>query len=217
MRQSKKTWVGAVFLTTVALQGCTVDDSEASDRGHDQGGIEAADSGSAALARYVGEVADSDVRVAVIHDGEKARLFFCGGPDSVGSATHWFNVTLTDGQVSVSEAGFALRAQFDPDAVSGEFTVQPGAAKTFALAPVAERTVAGLYEGLGACGRLALIARQETPDAEIAVQGACVGGGHDPEQVNPITPLVFSTEGIRVQAPGKADSVLLQQAALQPL
>jgi hypothetical protein len=169
----------------------------------------------------VGAVDDSDVRVAIVSAGSKARLFFCGGSDSVADKTHWFNVNLSDEQrdeLHVTEQGFELRARFADGEVSGEYAVQPAAAQAFSSKLVDDATAAGLYEGLGQCGRLGLIATQASKGDEIETQGACVGPGHTPEQVNPIEPVSFQQKRVGVKDPGgEQATVLLHQAGLQPL
>ncbi|MET0387782.1 MAG: hypothetical protein ABW321_17555 [Polyangiales bacterium] len=168
--------------------------------------------------RFVGDVDDSDVRVAVVTDRQRARLFFCGGMQSVASATHWFNVDLDGDEVDAEEQGFKLHARFADDTVEGEITgPSDGDARSFTLAPVAKGTIGGLYEGKGECGRIALIASQSNEDAEVEGQGACVGPGRTPEQVNPITPIALQQGGVPVESPGAGDTVILQPAGLTPL
>ena len=45
------------------------------------------------------------------------------------------------------------------------------------------------------CGRVGLIVTQPSPDETATAQGACVGPGHLPEQVNPILPIARRDDG----------------------
>ena len=168
------------------------------------------------IVRYVGEVQDADIRVAILTTATQARLFFCGGETNVASDTHWFNLTRNGAKVAGEEGEFGLNAQLEPAAVSGEYRV--GTQRhTFTTRKLVPGTLSGLYEGSGDCGRLGLILSQSAPGAEILAQGACVGGGHTPEQVNPILPIASQDGSIRVQAPGQSDTLLLQAADISPL
>lgn len=212
MRHS--TWMPG--LIAAALCGCAGSGSSSET---DHNAQTDADGGSASGV-FVGEVEDSDVRVAVLLDDSHVRLFFCGGADSVADKTHWFNLTKDPGDVAVARAedDAALSAAFDLDAVSGDYSVG-GERHAYTAQRVAKGTLSGLYEGKGECGRLGLIVRQSAPNAEITAQGACVGNGHTPEQVNPILPLSSQDGKIRVRAPGQSDDdiLLLQAAGTTPL
>jgi hypothetical protein len=63
-----------------------------------------------------------------------------------------------------------------------------------------------LYEGQADCGRLGLIVQQPKKSSPVHAQGACVGSGHEPEQVNPILPVAISMGEIAVEAPGDPSS-----------
>lgn len=167
--------------------------------------------------RLVGSVEDSDVVVAAVSDSAQTRLFFCGGDSSYATATRWFNLALDGDTLNADDGAWHLRATLDRDGIHGEITHDPDEARKFKAVPVAKGTLAGLYEGKAGCGRLGLIVTQPDLESDPAAQGACVGEGHDPEQVNPITP-VESVEGkIRVQAPSEDKQVLMQVAGIKPL
>jgi hypothetical protein len=168
-------------------------------------------------ARYVGEVEDSDVRVGVVADGEHARVFFCGGDDSFATATRWFNLEVHDSELNVDDGEWHLHATHSDERVDGEITHDPDAARPFSTTPIAEDTLSGLYEGTAPCGRMGLIVSQARKGAAIDAQGACVGDGHTPEQVNPIMPLAAESGKIRVQTPTEDATALLQAATLTPL
>lgn len=169
--------------------------------------------------RFVGEVEDSDARVAVVTGAGKLRLFFCGGADSVAEATHWFNLDVADdGVIEIDANPWKVSANVSADGVSGEVTRDDGVLRKFSAAPVVKETLAGLYEGTADCGRLGLIVAQPRKGGPINAQGACVGEGHVPEQVNPILPVAQDNGRIPVMTPGdEAATSLLQPALLTPL
>jgi hypothetical protein len=168
--------------------------------------------------RFVGAVEDSDARVAIVRGGTYMRLFFCGGPDSVASATQWFNLDTNDDDVTITTP-WQVSAHVASDAVTGQVTRDDGIVRNFSAKPIADGTLAGLYEGKGDCGRLGLIVTQPDKSAEVSTQGACVGDGHVPEQVNPILPVSLDEGTIAVQAPGgnAGETAQLMAAALQAL
>ena len=215
----KKTITWHAALAAAALMACGSDDASEIDHvsrtAHDA-------TADAEPARYVGEVQDSDVRVGVVADAEHARVFFCGGDDSFATATRWFNLEVHDGELTADDGDWHLRATLGDAGVDGEITHDPGAARPFTTTRIVEGTLSGLYEGKSQCGRLGLIVNQPRKGGSIDAQGACVGDGHPPEQVNPITPITLESDKIRVEAPppsqDTADAeVLLQVATLTPL
>ena len=220
MTTIEKVWVAG--LLAVGLWGCAESD-DGSDAAHTDAGTKLggeqtdADGGSDRdVRRYVGEVDGTDIRVAILSDAQHVRLFFCGGERDVGGDTHWFNLTHDAAEVQGEEADFGLNALLAPAAVSGEYRVGDQRHR-FSSRLVAPGTLSGLFEGTGECGRLGLIVSQSTPGGAIRAQGACVGPGHAPEQVNPILPIAAEGGRIRVQAPGGDGTLLLTAAELTPL
>jgi hypothetical protein len=220
-------WLSFALCAGVLLGACMSHDNQNApqradagrrlDAGSAAGGDDDA-GGSAGARRFVGDVADSDSRVAVISGAGKLRLFFCGGPDTVAQATHWFNVEVTGSDVAIEMAPWKVSARIEADGVSGQVTREDGVLRHFSAAPVATGTLSGLYEGTANCGRLGLVVAQPSPGAPIEAQGACVGEGHVPEQVNPILPIAEDMGEIAVKVPGdEASTSLLQPASLQPL
>jgi hypothetical protein len=164
--------------------------------------------------RWVGEVADSDVRVGIVADSSRARLFFCGGADSYATATRWFALDIVDGAVQFADDSWHVRAGMEPTRVSGTVERDDGVERAFSAELIAPETLAGLYEGQAACGRLGLIVVQSSRSSPVRAQGACVGPGHAPEQVNPILPIAQDMGAISVEAPGE-ENVTARLPALQ--
>lgn len=169
----------------------------------------------ASIERWVGTVDDSDIRLgAVIENGDRARLFFCGGPSSYATATRWISLPVAaDGGLEFDDGGWIVRATRSREALSG--TVQQnGESRRFSASKTATGTIAGLYEGTADCGRVGLIVAQPDSSADPTGQGACVGDGHPPEQVNPILPVSLEDGAIRVKI-GEMESEV-REAALAP-
>jgi hypothetical protein len=167
--------------------------------------------------RWVGEVEDSDVRVGIVADATHARLFFCGGASSYASATRWFALDVTDSALQFADDTWQLDARIDSERVTGQVTRDDGVARAFSAELVEPDTLAGVYEGQADCGRLGLIVLQPNKRSTPQAQGACVGAGHAPEQVNPILPVAQDNGEIPVEAPGaQAATVGLHALQLPP-
>jgi hypothetical protein len=169
-------------------------DAEVADASESDASVESS------IERLVGTVDDSDSRVAaVIDNGEVARLFFCGGATSYATATKWIVVMIAaDGGLDFEDGGWKVHGTLTKSALSGTVE-QNSQSRRFSALRVEPDTIAGLYEGTADCGRVGLIVAQPDKDADPVGQGACVGDGHDPEQVNPILPVALQDSAIQVK------------------
>jgi hypothetical protein len=178
---------------------------------------EAADAAAseASIERLVGAVDDSDIQLgAVIENADSARLFFCGGATSYATATRWILLPVAaDGGFEFDDSGWMVRGTLEHAALSGTVE-QNGESRHFSARKIATGTIAGLYEGAADCGRVGLIVTQPDSKADPAGQGACVGDGHPPEQVNPILPVSLDAGAIRVKVGETETSV--REAAPAP-
>jgi hypothetical protein len=166
------------------------------------------DASTPALHYWVGAVDDSDIRLGVAQEGDRARVFFCGGPSSYESATRWVVTPLAaDGGFEFDDGGWQVSGKLSDDAIAGKLKLGSNDAHDFSASPVRKGTIAGLYEGMADCGRVGLIVSQTNADEEPSAQGACVGTGHPPEQVNPILPVALSGGEIAVEVAGHASAV----------
>ena len=159
------------------------------------------DAAVAEVQRWVGQVEDTDIRIgAVVDRGERARIFFCGGPSSYETATRWITVEVgEDGAYTYEENGWRVTGRVEREVIRGELTRDGGDSSSFSVEPIAPGTLAGLYEGQSDCGRLGLIVTHPRPSDDPSAQGACVGAGHPPEQVNPILPIALVGDEIGVK------------------
>jgi len=156
----------------------------------------------------VGEVHDSDIRLGVVLAADRMRLFFCGGPSSYASATHWVQAELdADSGFAVRTDALELQGELDAGLLYGELTRAGEPTLRFSAEPVRAGTLAGLYEAEADCGRVGLIVAQRTESEPPAAQGACVGPGHAPEQVNPILPLALDQDGTLAVEVAREDRV----------
>lgn len=196
-------------LALAAGTGCGETDHSATEMMKKDSGVHDAatgdagrDAGALPLQVLVGAVEGSDIAVGAIIADRRARMFFCGGATSYASATHWFPLVELDldddadaGFDQTSADGFAVRGSLLGATLRGEYTAKGEASQQFSAHPVQEGTLAGLYEGMSDCGRVGLIATQARPKGPVHAQGACVGPGHLPEQVNPILPVTLAADG----------------------
>jgi hypothetical protein len=178
----------AAALTLVTALGCDVE-------------VDASGSGLAELdagpthEKLVGEVEDSDVRVGVLADDARLRVFLCGGPSSYASATHWLRAELDgDGDFSFRSDELELTGTLVDGVLEAEL-VADGERSMVRAERVRGGTLAGLYEARADCGTVGLIVTHDGPDSEPTAQGACVGEGHLPDQVNPIKPISRDSDG----------------------
>jgi len=181
--------IGAV-LALVAAVGC---DTEVDSSGAGLAGLDAGPTHEV----LVGEVEDSDVRVGVLADDARLRVFLCGGPSSYASATHWVRAELEpngDFRFSSDELELELTGSLVDGVLEAELIAHDERAEVRAER-VRDGTLAGLYEARADCGTVGLIVTQDDPDSEPTAQGACVGDGHLPDQVNPIKPISRDRSG----------------------
>jgi hypothetical protein len=175
----------------------------------------------AAPRMWVGEVAGTDARVAVVATEHKARVYFCGGDSSFATSSKWVVAPIEDsGSMAASSASWRIEGHADASGVRGWVDRGDGVRRTFEAAPVQPGTIAGLYETTAACGRVGVIVSQPTADATPVVQGACIGAptdGNPPAtilQVNPIGPLARDADGsIAVQPVGQSEPAQVRPAA----
>lgn len=201
-----------VLCLGLLLSACT-DDDEGSDLDHSH-----SDAGADSQPeRMVGAIDDSDVVLGVVANRQRARLFFCGGDGSYATATKWFNLDFAGDELKADDGAWHLRAMRNDAGISGMITHDPDDARPFSARPIAQETLAGLYEGKAGCGRLGLVVTQGDKNTQPKAQGACVGDDHDPEQVNPIEPIASQQGKVRVQAPGEDAMPLLAAATMTPL
>lgn len=197
-------------LALAAITGCGDTDHSATmavnkDSGvHDAaaGDAGARDAGADTRRVLVGAVEGSDIAVGAVIVDRRARLFFCGGASSYASATHWFPLVDLDadddadaGFDQTGTDGFALRGSLVGPTLRGELTREGELPAKFSADLVQDGTLAGLYEGMSDCGRVGLIVTQARPKDPARAQGACVGPGHLPQQVNPILPVTLAADG----------------------
>jgi hypothetical protein len=150
----------------------------------------------------VGEVDGTDVRVAIVATAHNARVYFCGGDASYMTLTRWFPLVPIDpaaGAVSQNTAdGWSLQGHLDDAGVTGTIAVNGQGPWPFRMTPVAQGTIAGLYEKALPCGKAGVIVAQASSGEDPVGQGACIGtSGAKPsvEQVNPIRPITRASDG----------------------
>jgi hypothetical protein len=185
-------------------------------------GVSVADAGAfpenanAKLLRWVGAIDETDVRVAVILGAGRARLYFCGGASSYQTATRWLDLTFHDEHLEFRDETWRIHAHLAAGGLVGEVEYPGDSVRMFHAHASEQATVAGLYEGTAACGRLGLIVTQAAESDTPTAQGACVGD--DIQPVFQVTANADRNGTITVRTPGTEDGVSqLQAATLEPL
>jgi hypothetical protein len=169
---------------------------------------------------FTGTVDGTDAQVAVVASARHLRVYFCGGPASYATMTHWFTLDLDPSGAAHAQADAAqtwsLDGQVGDTTATGAITIADGTRFTFATTRVSAGTIAGLYEGMAGCGKIGLIVTLPSAQAAPSGQGACITADLLPsvEQVNPIRPLTRASDGtISVLVAGATDSVIVRAAA----
>jgi hypothetical protein len=158
---------------------------------------------------WVGEVRDSDVKVALADRDGAPQLFFCGGDASYTTHTRWFaQGALLSAPFSFSESGWSVAGEVKGDSISGTVLAENEGAGVWTANAADSSTIAGLYEGVAPCGKLGLIVTQRAADEEPTGQGACLRDfeqGLIVEQVNPVRLTHGSTREISVTVASAPD------------
>lgn len=140
---------------------------------------------------WVGEIEDTDVKVALADKGGGAMvLFFCGGDESYATGTRWFPEGVLRAQpFSFTEGDWHVEGVIEAGVARGTVSSDDSSSRSWLAASTDSSTIAGLYEGTAPCGKLGLIVTQRGPKDEPRGQGACLrveGERAVVEQVNPI-------------------------------
>jgi len=139
---------------------------------------------------WIGEVPDTDVKVALADRQGSVALFFCGGDDSYATSTRWFaEGALLEKPFSFTNSGWSVDGAVDGKGAQGSVRIDPNAPRAWTAQAADSRTIAGLYEGAAPCGKLGLIVTQTRPEDPPTGQGACLRAEGDAlivEQVNPV-------------------------------
>jgi hypothetical protein len=176
-------------------------ETEAMSSSGDGGGADAAASDRVRV--LVGALSDSDVKLGVIATALRARLFFCGGPDSVETMTRWVVADLQGSTVELVADDWEITGELAGEELIGELKREGEETATFSASLVDPETLAGVYEGMDQCGRVGLIVTQPSQNDVATAQGACVGMGHLPEEVTALLPIMRENDGsITVQLEG---------------
>lgn len=172
-----------------------------------------------ASSRFVGEVAGTDARLAVVTSQHHARLYFCGGDASYATSTRWLVAPFdASGAIALGppDAPWRIAASLFDGTIQGWIDRGDGEPVAFRGAAIAGDTLAGLYEAMAPCGKVGVIVAQPASGIDPIAQGACIPA--DPAgrivQVNPLMPLAARADGsIAVMPAGAADSAFVRAAS----
>ena len=139
---------------------------------------------------WIGEVLDTDVKVALADRKTSAALFFCGGDDSYATRTRWFAEGASLQKPFSFETGeWSVDGAVDGAVARGNVQVGKHEPEPWTVRAPDPGTIAGLYEGEAPCGKLGLIVTQQRAQDSPSGQGACLridGDSIVVEQVNPV-------------------------------
>jgi len=170
---------------------------------------------------FVGEVAGTDARVAMVATEHSARVYFCGGDSSVATSSKWVRASI-DGTGKLSpengDGRWRLEGAMEGNRIKGSIDRGDGVPHAFDMALVQPGTIAGLYETTASCGTVGVIVTQASPEARPSAQGACIPPPNASTQffqVNPLGPLVVGDDGaIAVLARGTEEPARVHPASL---
>lgn len=96
---------------------------------------------------FVGEIAGSDVLIALVVEGGNLVAYACGGAGYWGSHTGWFYGSVSAGQIgpTTSPRGHRLEGSLDGASASGTFTLPDGNTLRWSAQRARPGTGAGLY------------------------------------------------------------------------
>jgi len=166
---------------------------------------------------WVGQVQDSDVKVAFADGGGSVALFFCGGDSSYTTDTRWFtDAAMLSIPFSFRESGWSVDGVMKKGSLSGTVQTETAAARAWTAEPSDPQTLAGLYSGEAPCGKIGLIVSQASPDEEPSGQGACLrvdSSGTIVEQVNPVRLELSAARELQVTVPSAPDELFTVRPA----
>ena len=145
---------------------------------------------------FVGDVPGTEMRVAVVRDGDDVALFFCGGATTFATATKWIRSTAAGTAFDLVADSWKATVSIQGGLVTGTVDIGDGAALAWQGARVDEAGVAGLYEAAQSDGNVGVIVALDEAGAAFA-QGALVTPTIA-AQVVPIAPVERVSDRLRV-------------------
>jgi len=150
---------------------------------------------------FVGTVSGTDAVVGLVVNGDDAFLFFCGGPTTLQSLTHWIHGTVqagepfqfTDGVVTASGSIAGGRASGTLRLSSG------GSPEAWSAEAPASGTTAGVYaKNIPDEGLADLVVLPASGGEEPTAEGAFRTTASAIFQVTPLHPLENTSQGVAV-------------------
>ena len=146
---------------------------------------------------WIGEVQDTDVKVALADRKESVALFFCGGDASYTTSTRWFaEGALLNAPFSFTSSGWSVDGDVAGTVAQGSVQIDASTGRAWTAESANSETIAGLYEGSAPCGKLGLIVTQRRPEDAPTGQGACVQVEGDAVLVEQVNPVRLEPQGV---------------------
>jgi hypothetical protein len=210
-------WASLATVAAVALASTLVACSSGS--GSPAGGGDAGDAGGlppAAPQTYVGTIDKTDAAAGLVSANGSTLLFFCGGPQTYTTLTHWMQGSAAvDGPFTLTDGTWTAKGQPSGGGLSG--TIDPGGGQpqlTWSVRPVIAGTLEGLYDAQVDGGMPTLIVMQPSASTPAAGQGAFRLAGAI-QQVVPLMPIAWVAGegiGVNVTVSGAMQEVFVTRA-----
>lgn len=133
-------------LAVLALSACSTaaqnDDDQNMDGMDDMDGM-----GTPDIARIAsGVVEGTDIFVATVYEDDRAIAYFCGGPSTYDTHTHWFaGEPSEDGTFDLAMGDVRVTGEADADGASGTLVDAMGTEHTFTTKAPSADSIEGLY------------------------------------------------------------------------
>lgn len=178
-------WLGCFVAVGLSLFACdpAVDDDEARSAGV-----------------YVGAVDGSDMMVGVAVDGDKLRIYTCGGADSLASSK-WFKGTVTElSDFDLHNGAWSIRGAWVDGRLEGELHTPEGEAHAWSADPAEPGTSDGLYAATTGQCTSGVVIRHDGQGGPAQAQGTWCDGQGNLAQIIVLSPFAMTRRGILVEA-----------------
>lgn len=168
----------------------------------------------------VGTVDDTDLVLGALLDGDVLSIYQCGGDETFATHTRWFRGLVGNGDdpdaFSLVYGDMTLRGQRTADGLHGELVLADGTEHAFAVDPVGDDDVPGVYVAEHDGLRTGVVVREV--GGELTAQGASCTDRDECSQVIILPPLAVTDETLPVQvdADGMVLDVVVSRTLVAP-
>ena len=146
----------------------------------------------------VGNVANTDIALGALVDGDTIAIYQCGGDQTFETHTGWFNGTIdADQTFSMTLHDMELTGTRDEDGISGELIDTDGTRHAFRVDAVEDDSEEGIY--VVADGDVSIGVVVQADGNDLTAQGSGCDDRRSCAQVIILSPLTIEDEAIDVQ------------------